>query len=75
MRESLGGALLVAGKNAEAEKVFREDLEKNPGNGRSLFGLTESLRRQNKSAAAEMVTMELDRAWKNADTRLSVENL
>jgi hypothetical protein len=33
VRESLGGALLRAGKPAEAESVFREDLKINPGTG------------------------------------------
>src|SRR6476620_7552569 len=39
VRESLGGALLMAGKATEAEKVFREDLNQNERNPRSLFGL------------------------------------
>ena len=37
VRESLGGALLRTGQPAEAETVFREDLKRNPRNGRSLF--------------------------------------
>lgn len=44
VRESLGGALLRAGGAAEAEAVFRANLERNPRNPRSLFGLAESLR-------------------------------
>jgi tetratricopeptide (TPR) repeat protein len=42
-RESLGGVLLAKGDYAQAEKVFRADLEKYPRNGRSLFGLQASL--------------------------------
>ncbi|GAC1412086.1 MAG: tetratricopeptide repeat protein [Candidatus Velthaea sp.] len=44
VRESLGGALLRAGHSAEAAQVFRDDLARNPGNPRSLFGLREALR-------------------------------
>ncbi|MEO8217849.1 MAG: hypothetical protein ABI718_12270 [Acidobacteriota bacterium] len=75
VRESLGGALLMAGENSAAEGIFREDLERNPGNGRSLFGLAEALRRQRKTVAAEMVTVEFERAWKFADTKLGIEDL
>src|SRR5262245_44791700 len=44
VRETLGGVLLQNGDAAAAEKVFRDDLERNPRNGRSLFGLAASLR-------------------------------
>src|SRR3984893_17779312 len=39
VRESLGAALLLNGDAAGAEKVFREDLDRNPRNPRSLWGL------------------------------------
>jgi len=44
VRESLGAALLLSGKAAEAERVFRDDFVKHPRNARSLFGLRESRR-------------------------------
>ncbi len=74
-RESLGGALMLDGQYAEAEKVFREDLLHNRRNGRSLFGLAESLQAQGKRREAELVRREFERAWKNADTPLRVEDL
>ncbi len=74
-RESLGGALMLDGQYAEAEKVFREDLLHNRRNGRSLFGLAESLKAQGKQREAELVRREFERAWKNADTRLRIEDL
>jgi tetratricopeptide (TPR) repeat protein len=74
-RESLGAALLMAGDPIEAERVFRKDLEENPGNGRSLFGLAESLRRQGKTEEAGAVQAEFDKAWKNADVKLKIEDL
>jgi tetratricopeptide (TPR) repeat protein len=75
VRESLGGALLLSGNGAEAEKVFRTELEKNLRSGRALFGLSESLKAQGKRYAAAMVQREFENAWKNADTQLRVEDL
>ncbi|MGH9745548.1 MAG: tetratricopeptide repeat protein [Candidatus Acidiferrales bacterium] len=74
-RESLGGALLRAGKPAEAEVVFREDLIRNPRNGRSLFGLWQSLAAQNKTTDARWAETQFHAAWKVADVSLSIENL
>jgi len=75
VRESLGAALLLEGKSAEAERVFREDLARHPRNARSLFGLHESLVKQGRSADAEWVKRALDEAWKEADTALTIEGL
>ena len=55
--------------------MFREDLARNPRNGRSLFGLRECLVKQGKTADAEWVTLAFDAAWKNADATLSIEGL
>lgn len=74
-REVLGGALLLTGDAVAAEKVFRAELEKHPRNGRALFGLAQSLRKQGKESPARMVEVEFDRAWKDADTKLTVESL
>jgi tetratricopeptide (TPR) repeat protein len=38
-RETLGAELLLAGRAADAKRVFEEDLKHNPRNPRSLFGL------------------------------------
>ena len=51
-RQTLGAWLLRGKKAAEAQKVFEEDLKKNPDNGWSLTGLREALRAQKKSTAA-----------------------
>ena len=74
-RESLGGALLLDGRHAEAEQVFREDLARNRRNGRSLFGLAESLKAQGKAREAELVRREFERAWRHADAPLKVSDL
>ena len=75
VRESLGGVLILNGDYVEAEKVFRADLEKHARNGRSLFGLMESLKAQGKNLAAEFVKHEFEAAWKTADIRLNVKDL
>lgn len=74
-RESLGAALLLAGNAAEAEKVFRKDLEDNPHNGRSLFGLAESLKKQGKNQDSQKFWQEFEAAWKHADSKLKIEDL
>lgn len=47
-RQYLGAFYLRMGKPATAEKVYREDLSWNPGNGWSLPGLCQSLKAQHK---------------------------
>jgi Tfp pilus assembly protein PilF len=75
VREALGGALLRQSKNAQAEKVFRDDLARNPKNPRSLFGLAAALKAQSKNAEAQTVSLQFDDAWKHADTKLTVADL
>ena len=76
VRESLGSVLMLNGDYAEAEKVFRADLDKNPRSGRSLFGLMKSLKAQGKNYDAQLVRKEFEVAWKNADIKLKhVEDL
>lgn len=70
-REWLGRALLRNGDFADAEGVYRKEIEKNPKNGRALFGLAEALAKQGKATSAELVRKEFEAAWKNADTKLS----
>jgi len=75
VREVLGGVLLLQGDNAAAEKVFRDEILRRPRNGRALFGLAESLRKQGKDGAAKSVQGEFEKAWQNADTKLSAASL
>jgi tetratricopeptide (TPR) repeat protein len=75
VRESLGAALLVSGKAVEGEHVFREDLRRNPRNPRSLFGLMQCLRAQQKEADAAWVERQFKTAWKGADTKLQISEL
>ncbi len=68
VRHSLGAALLAAGRGAEAQKVWEEDLRRHPENGWALHGLAESLRLQKKDDAA--VRRRFEAAWKRADVKL-----
>lgn len=75
VRESLGGEYLRSKSFVEAEKVFRRDLEINPGNGRSLFGLREALQGQSRQAEAAQIRQRFEAVWKSADIRLSIPSL
>jgi tetratricopeptide (TPR) repeat protein len=75
VRESLGAALLADGQPREAEVVFRADLEIHPRNGRSLYGLAESLKAQKKAADAAWAQAQFEAAWKDADTKVRLEDL
>src|SRR6202790_4465774 len=70
VRESLGGALLINGDAAGAEKVFRADLDRNPRNPRSLFGLQQTLKAQDKNYDAGFVESEFRDSWKGADVKV-----
>jgi tetratricopeptide (TPR) repeat protein len=74
VRESLGAALLRAGKPAEAEAVFREDLQHNPHNPRSLFGIWKCMEAQKKTTEAQSARQQFESAWKQADTQLRIED-
>jgi len=75
VRESLGAVLLLNGSAAEAEKVFREDLERNPRNPRSLFGLSEALRAQNRAYDAQFVEKQFQTNWKGGEAKLKIADL
>lgn len=67
VRQSLGAALLTAGKPKDAEAVYREDLKENPNNGWSLDGLAQSLRAQKRDAEAAAVDKQFQDAWSHSD--------
>jgi tetratricopeptide (TPR) repeat protein len=71
VRHALGATLLDAGRYADAETVYREDLKKYPENGWSLYGLGRSLRLQGKAAEASAVAVRFQKAWEYADVKLT----
>jgi tetratricopeptide (TPR) repeat protein len=74
VRESLGAVLLKIGDYAGAEEVFRADLERNPRNPRSLFGLEQVLKAQQRTYDAGFVREQFDANWKGP-TRPTVDDL
>ena len=69
-RHALGAALLAAGRAADAERVYREDLRHYPENGWSLRGLAEAQRRQGQADAARDTERRFRIAWRDADVTL-----
>ena len=70
MRLYLGAALLEAERAAEAEAVFRADLEWNQQNGWATFGLYQALEAQGRGQEAVIVKRQFDSLWRNADVEL-----
>ncbi len=67
----LGALLFEAGRSAEAEAVYRDDLERHPNNGWSLKGLERCLAaRGDAEAERRRVAAEFRRAWQGADVRI-----
>lgn len=70
VRQLLGAVYLAAKRPADAERIYRQDLETFPANGWSLFGLQQSLVAQDRSAEAAAVGDEFAAAWQYADVTL-----
>lgn len=71
VRESWGAALLRQRRFAEAETVFRRDLDLHPRNGRSLWGLLEALKAQDKTVSAEWIEKQFREAWRTSSMTLT----
>jgi tetratricopeptide (TPR) repeat protein len=70
-RHSLAAVLMQAGRHAEAETVYWDDLSRHPKNGWALFGVAEALRAQGKIEAAKNVDADFRESWKHADIQLA----
>lgn len=66
-RHALGAALLAAERPADAERIYREDLARYPGNGWSLIGLANAQQHQGNRDGARATGERVRTAWKNAD--------
>jgi len=75
VRESLGAALMMKGDVASAEKTFRDDLDRNPRNPRSLYGLQQVLKKQGREYDAGFVEKQFKSSWKGAPAGLKMEDL
>ena len=67
VRPTLGRLLLSMNQATEAEKVFRDDLERKPRDARALSGLRDSLKAQGRDYEAEQVDQQFHAAWAVAD--------
>ena len=75
VRESLGGALLMTGDAAAAEKVFRDDLDRNLRNPRSLWGLHQALLQQKREYDAGFIQKQFEVSWKGGAPALKLDDL
>ncbi|MGA7925934.1 MAG: tetratricopeptide repeat protein [Candidatus Sulfotelmatobacter sp.] len=75
VRESLGAALLMSADPAAAEKVFRDDLDRNPRNPRSLWGLHQALLQQKLDYDAGFIQRQFDTSWKGGSQALKLDDL
>ena len=69
-RQSLGAALMKAGKPAEAQAVYEKDLQQYPHNGWSTSGLIDALEAQGKKDEAAMHREHFAPMWQFADIKL-----
>lgn len=72
VRHSLGASLMKAGRFAEAEQVYRDDLVRLRDDGWALFGLGQSLRAQAKNADEAAATdVRFRKVWAKADLQIT----
>jgi len=75
VRQSLGAALFLAGRHAEASQTFREALVQAPNNGWALYGLARSEEAQGKKLEAAAARQALAKAWVGDPSWLRMERL
>ncbi len=66
-RLTLGELQLRAGRAAEAEKTFRQDLAERPGSGWALRGLAEAVRETASPESVAQLLLQRNQAWSQAD--------
>lgn len=69
-RLRLGSMQMRAGRHAEAEKTYRQDLVSHPKNGWALSGLKLALASQGKPGEMQAVNQDLASSWALADTKV-----
>jgi tetratricopeptide (TPR) repeat protein len=73
--QSLGAALLQAGRAKEAEAAFRRALERYPGNAWALYGLREAARLQGDANTAAEADRSLQEKWLGPKTEPQLSRL
>ncbi|MFN2542648.1 MAG: hypothetical protein ABR514_10855 [Chthoniobacterales bacterium] len=66
VRSTLGRLLLANNQPADAENVFRADLDRSPRDGRALSGLRDALKTQHRQYEADQIDRQFRAAWKSA---------
>ncbi|MFT4017642.1 MAG: hypothetical protein QM668_11820 [Agriterribacter sp.] len=66
-RQYLGALLLQIQQPAKAEKIYRDDIRRNPGNGWSLLGLYQSLQQQQKTTELFSAKQGYTQSFAHAD--------
>lgn len=75
VRQELGLVLLKAGRAADAERAFREDLKRFPENVWSLQGVTQALYAQNRTREADEIGRRLKKLWSKAEVTPGIAGL
>jgi Tfp pilus assembly protein PilF len=75
VRQSLGAALLAAGKPAEAEQAFAHSLAQFPNNGWALYGLMKAQQAQGNEVAAQATAQRFKQAWAGDANALDLKRL
>ena len=63
VHQSLGAALMAQGKPQEAEKAFREALQRSPNNGWAAAGLLRAVEAQGNASAVEEARALMQKNW------------
>ena len=74
VRHHLGTVLLKAGKTAEAERIYRQDLMTWKKNGWALIGLHIALVQQKNTREAEVVKTAFDKSWQHANIKIAASS-
>jgi tetratricopeptide (TPR) repeat protein len=74
-RQSLGFALMKAGRAKDAQAVYEADLKQYPHNGWSTFGLIASLEAQGKADEAATHREHFKAMWQFADVELKASRM
>jgi tetratricopeptide (TPR) repeat protein len=74
VRHELGEVLLAAGRAEEAERIYREDLERFRENGWSLIGLARALEARGRTDEADETRSRFRAAWREADVEIAASS-
>jgi tetratricopeptide (TPR) repeat protein len=70
VRHTLAAILVDSGHVPDAEVVYRDDLQKWPENGWSLFGLAQCLRARGATIEADEVDRRFKKTWARGDVKI-----